>query len=348
MLVGPPGTGKGIIDEIKAFWTDAMDPTGGHAFKVASDSMTRASMIDELNKATSVHIPKEGPPITMHSLLVAAEEFQVLLPTYDPSTVSVLNALWNNKETHSETRRHGPAKEVKIVRPQLNIIGGMQPSYLAEHFPDATWNTGLIRRIIMVYASEAPRKELFTGDNGAARAKNRILQRLGQISLLYGQMKWTQDAAEKINEWHMAGCPPEPGHTKLQVYNTSRTELAIKLCMVSTISRTADFTIELTDVNRAIEWLVEAESHMPDIFRAMQGKSDAAVIDELHYHMMELWVRNGKKPIATPSIVHFLSTRVAADKIQRVMQIAEGANIITRYAGTETWYPRPRHQHGVE
>ena len=348
MLVGPPGTGKGIIEEVKSMWTETMDPTGGSAFVVGSDSMTRASMIDELSKAKSVTMTKEGPPLIHHSLLIASEEFQVLLPTYDPNTVSVLNALWNNRDHHSETRRHGPSKDVKIPMPQLNIIGGMQPSYLAEHFPDATWNTGLIRRIIMVYSSEKRLQPLFIDNNGAARAKKRILERLGQLSLLHGQMKWHSEAADKINQWHLSGCPPEPGHTKLQVYNTSRTEFAVKLCMVSAISRTFDFAIELEDVDRSIAWLIEVEKSMPDIFRAMQGKSDAAVIDELHYHMMELWVKNGKKPIPLSSIVHFLSTRVPADKIQRVMQIAEGANVITRYAGTDTFYPRPRHQHGVE
>src|SRR5262249_39802036 len=121
-----------------------------------------------------------------------------------------------------------------------------------------------------------------------------------------------------------------------------------KLSMISAISRTADLVIELDDVKRAISWLLEAESHMPDIFRAMQGKSDAAVIDELHYHLMELWVRGGKKPIPASSLFHFLSTRVPADKIPRVLQIAEVSNVITRYAGTDTFYPRPRHQHGVE
>src|SRR5262249_47530758 len=154
-----------------------------------------------------------------------------------------------------------------------------QPAYLAEHFPDATWNTGLIRRIIMVYASEAPKMRLFLEDRNAARTKGKMLQRLGQISLLYGKMKWTVDAAEHIDNWQWEGGPPTPGHSKLQSYNASRTEFAAKLSMISAISRTADLVIELDDVKRAISWLLEAESHMPDIFRAMQGKSDAAVID---------------------------------------------------------------------
>lgn len=347
MLVGPPGSGKGIIDDVKAFWTEARDPTGGSAFKVAPDSMTRASMIDDLSEAKIVHILKSGPPLIYHSLLVASEEFQVLLPAFDPGMVSVLNALWNNKEEHYETRRHGPAKEVKISKPQLNIIGGMQPSYLAE-FPEATWNTGLIRRIIMVYASGAPRKPLFTSPKGLAHKKQIILDRLGQLSLIYGQAKWHQAAADRIANWHWEGCAPEPTHTKLQFYNESRTELAIKLSLISTLSRTADLQIELEDVDRALGWLFEAEKSMPDVFRAMLGRSDSAILDELHYYMMELWRRQKKEPITKASVYHFLSSRVPSDRIDRLVYTAESANIIMRIAGTETWVPRPRHQHGVE
>lgn len=347
MLVGPPGSGKGIIDTVRSFWIEARDPTGGAAFKVAPDSMTRASMIDDLSEAKIVHILKSGPPLIYHSLLIASEEFQVLLPAFDPGMVSVLNALWNNKEEHYETRRHGPAKEVKIAKPQLNIIGGMQPSYLAE-FPEATWNTGLIRRIIMVYASDAPIKPLFTSTKGQAHKKQSILNRLGQLSLLYGQVKWQPDAATKINEWYVDGGQPAPTHTRLQYYNTSRAELAIKLCIISTLSRTAELIIEMVDVDRALEWLTSAEKHMPDVFRAMLGKSDASILDELHYFMMEYFRRNNKQAVSKALIYHFLASRVPSDRIDRLVYTAEAANIISRLAGTETWIPRPRHQHGTE
>lgn len=347
MLVGPPGSGKGIIDEVKLLWREARNPTGGEAFKVAPDSVTRASLIDDLAKADCVHQPKIGPVFIYHSLLVASEEFQVLLPTFDPGMVSVLNALWNNKEEHHETRRHGPAKDVKISRPQLNILGGMQPSYLAE-FPESTWNTGLIRRILMVYSAGAPIKPLFGTTKGIAHKKQALLDRLGQLSLLYGQMKWTADAANKIATWHIDGGPPTPTHAKLQYYNHSRTEFVIKLAVISAISRTAQFVIELEDVDRGIDWLLQAEKYMPDVFRAMLGKSDMSILEELHYFLMDLWRKQKKAPIAKSSIYHFLSSRATSDRIDRLVYIAESSNIIVRVAGTETWLPRAKNLHGVE
>jgi hypothetical protein len=349
MLVGPPGSGKGIIEEVRAFWVGTDDPTGGKAFRVSPDSMTKASFVDELNKATVVHLPKVGPPDTRHELLVASEEFQVLLPAWDSGMVGTLNALWNNRDEHSETRRHGPVKELTIKKPYTNILAGVQPSYLAEHFTDATWETGFVRRVIMIYGADAPRKKLFERDKSVHRLRKNILGRLSHLSTLYGEAKWAPDASIKMNDWYMEGGHPVPDHSKLKWYNETRAEFIIKLSLISALSRTSELLIEVQDVERAMNWLFSAERYMPDVFRAMQGRSDAAILDELHYFMWNLWEKNGKKPIAGRLIYHFLSVRVPTEKIDRIVDVAERSNIIARLGGTpDDWIPRPRHQHGVE
>ena len=36
------------------------------------------------------------------------------------------------------------------------------------------------------------------------------------------------------------------------------------------------------------------------------------------------------------------------DKIEKILMMADRANIISRIAGTDTYMPRPKHLHGVE
>jgi len=96
-------------------------------------------------------------------------------------------------------------------------------------------------------------------------------------------------------------------------------------------------------------WLVEAETMMPDIFRAMVGKSDNQVIEELWYFMEGLWRRNKQQPIHTSALRRFLMIRAPSDKIEPIIRAAEGADVIARKAGTEDlWLPRPKHLHGME
>src|SRR5512135_2188504 len=108
MLVGAPGVGKQVIEEARSVFRSVMKPdTQLRAFKLASDSVTRASLIDELGKAEQTILPPEGKAVTTHTLALFSEEFRVLLPSYDQDFISRLDGLYNGKDEHSESRRTG-------------------------------------------------------------------------------------------------------------------------------------------------------------------------------------------------------------------------------------------------
>ncbi|HYG36114.1 MAG TPA: hypothetical protein VEC99_15090, partial [Clostridia bacterium] len=91
------------------------------------------------------------------------------------------------------------------------------------------------------------------------------------------------------------------------------------------------------------------EAKMPDIFRDMQGKSDKQILDDLHDYMFRLFIRD-KRPVHIARIVAFLTTKVPADKVMRVIELAERSELIQREAGkTDLYIPRPMdHLPGVE
>ena len=349
LLVAPPGGGKQVINVVKELWRDTIDPaTNRPIFSVGADSVSRASIIDDLAKSKCTRMTPDGL-FTYHSLLVAVEEFEVILHTYDPSFISILNSIWNNPSDHRETRRHGPAREVTIPNPTFNIIGGVTPAYFVAHFPDEAWNTGLIRRVLMIYSSEALDGDIFEDLPEQEPIREVLLHRLAQAAQLFGPAIWTPEAVAVIREWRENSYSPKPTHSRLSHYLSSRTQFIVKLALVSAVSRTGTLTILDVDVRRAQEWLFEAESFMPDIFRAMIGKSDSQIIEELHFYMQTTWIKNKQTPFSTASIKKFLGQRLPSEKVDPVLKLAEGMDVIARRAGADDlWIPRPKHLHAPE
>jgi len=362
LLVAGPGVGKKIVETVRWFWANTKVPNSTEeAFHVGPDSMTKASLVDNIESAVKVHIPPDGSPITYHSLLVASEEFSVLLPEYNAEYIATLNGIWNNKDHHTETRRYGTHQLVDIENPTLNLLGGYQPAMLGSKFPEDAWATGLVRRIIMIHSTKGEYKDLGHVDPKKETVRQKILEKISQISQMYGECTWDGERFAEgceapsfaaVRAWDKSGFPdggePVPTHSKLQYYNKSRTEHLLKLSIVSAIARTGMMNIQLQDVRRAIYWLTEAEKRMPDIFREMIGKSDAQVLEELQRYLLAEWARSKRQPVQEVMLFKFLVGRVPHEKAQSLLETADKAGIISRIANTRTYIPVPRQEHGVE
>lgn len=351
ILVAHPGVGKQIIETGHDLLNAINEPGNSKApaFHLGSNSCTKASLIDELNSASCTHIVQSGT-VSYHSLTFMSEEFSVLLPNYDLEFIGKLNYIFDNKPRYSETRRHGPVRRVSIDFPQLNILGGAQPAYFQSTFPEEAWTTGLSRRIIMVYANEAPLRSLFYIPAIPANSYTSVLIRLAHLSELWGEITWGTGCREFIDEWHLGGEEPKPTHSRLTHYNRSRYLFVMKLAIVATISRSGTFAMELCDLQRAFEWLFEAEALMPDVFRAMAGKSDREILERLHQFAYGLYVKQGRKtPITTNQLWTFLTHQVPSGHIPAIMHSAARLGYMGLMPGTnDMWIPRPQMQHGVE
>lgn len=344
MLVAAPGVGKQVIMKADKLWRTTKEAPGGPpAFRCAPTQMTKAALIDALAEAKQTKLVK-GANLQYSSLLVAAEEFQVLLPSYDTEFISTLNAIYNNPDIpYEEHRRTGAVKKISIELPQLNILAGVQPAYFVSTFPEEAWSTGLARRIIMIYASEGKFQELFTDGEEPEDSEHweQLQLQLAQISHLYGCCKWHESAAQLLADWHRAKGPPTPTHSKLLGYNNSRTMFAIKLAIVSAVARTGQLIISDEDVQRGLSWLLNAERLMPDVFREMIGKSDSQVIDELHYMVIQEQART-RKAVPTSLVWEFLRQRVPSEKIDKIVQSALKAGVLFNPGGApDLWQAKP-------
>jgi hypothetical protein len=353
LLVGPPGSGK----------TEAIYParellSEAKKFKIAPDNLTKAALVDSLTSADRKIVLPGNKLVEYHSLTIMQDEFGVLVAAHDLELLSVVSKLFDNPRTYSEQRRHhDEGKERILVHPQLNILAGSTPLFLGSLLPEEAWGQGFASRLIMIYCETVPYTELFRGgdDIGVDASRSSLIRGLQQLARLLGRWYWDTDAARELVRWHKAGMDPVPSHSRLQYYVIRRVIHMLKLCCISAASRVAmhfngepEMRITLPDVNRARDWMLHAESLMPDIFRGMEYRSDAAVIQALHYYAWRQWAVD-RRPLHEARLIQFLNAHgVRSERVMRVIEVAERSGVLRRDAGSKLYTPRPSNEHGME
>jgi hypothetical protein len=185
---------------------------------------------------------------------------------------------------------------------------------------------------MLVYSgAEAPQDifgDVFSDDEKA----NDLIHDLKIIGKYYGAMKVTEEAAELINEWHKKGGEPAPDHPKLLHYNTRRTAHLLKLSMAASASDNDSLIINIDHVAEALDWLVEAEGMMPDIFKSMKNGGDGQTIADAYHYLYTIWVKE-KKPVSEHRLFHFLQERTAAPNVVRIAEVMEKAGLVKKQYG---------------
>ena len=345
MLVAPPGVGKSeAIKRTERLWARS------NKLHIAANSVTSASLIDGLLEAHTA-IPISTGILEYNTLLIACDEFGVFMPTYESDFMSKLTKLYDNPNIYRERRRHfNGGKEMQITQPQLTMIAGSQPGYLAAMLPELAWSQGLMSRFVMIYSATSPKLDLFTSSQTGARFENELAERIVALSDKIGNVSWSDDAADAMRSYYAAGMPPEPEHSRLVHYRVRRPVHMIKLCLISAMSSNPDaMQIQLTDVERAKLWLLSAEHKMTDVFHSMEGKSDISILQDLHYAMWHKFL-SSKAPIHETWIYQFLSSRTTSDKVFRLIDVAVKAGMLRQELGinSKLYTPRPKHEHGLE
>lgn len=322
LLVAPPGVGKSV----SIFQGRALTE-GTKALKIAPDDVTKASLIDHLARAEQTKIYSATEMVQYHSLQVSADEFGVLVPAHDSGFLSVMNALYDNRAMYKESRR-GRETDLVIQNPQVNLLAGTQPDFLANLLPPEAWGMGFMSRMLMVYAGKSAKPKLF-GKKLRVNTTD-LAHDLKIITEMHGEMEWDPEAEELLVEWYDGGMEPVPEHSKLKHYTPRRILTMLKLCIVSAVSRGNDMMILKDDVERARDWLLEIEGVMPDVFKDMAGQSDATVIQDLHYYVMKFCSDPSNKSgfISRSRIDSFLMARTPAYNAENIVKLCIRAKIL--------------------
>ena len=114
----------------------------------------------------------------------------MLLPAYDTEYITVMNRIYNNPPRYKETRRHGKQQTAEVPFPQLNILAGIQPGWMATAFPPEAWSSGLTSRTIMIYAADGPLLSLLAPPVPRGPLRQQMLQQLEQLAGMWGPVRW--------------------------------------------------------------------------------------------------------------------------------------------------------------
>jgi hypothetical protein len=315
-LIGHPGTGKSrTVAEGRKLLMKLPD------FFLAPISLTFASMIDALEKSKRSIIRQPEGEVTYNTLFLCVDEMRTFIHKYDPEMISGLSHFYDPAAYQQD--RRGREHKTRIECALLNMLTGATPQDLLSFMPENAWGQGFTSRSIMIFSDER-----IIGDDFAPKVKppsDDLLHDLKVINSLYGEFTVTEAYRAAINQWRALGEPPTPDHPKLTHYITRRKVHIYKLSMLASVNRSGGLVLTEADFLQALEWLVEAETHMPDIFKAGAMNADAGAMDEIQHYVRINDLGTG---VSEQRIVHFARERVPITSILRIIEIMEGAGQI--------------------
>jgi hypothetical protein len=340
MLIGDPGMGKGVVKATADIWRSTKDKDGIKAFYVGSNDYTKASLFDALFDAVQIHGPTG---YKYNCLLLANDEFANTFPIYDPAFLSLLSTVWDADQPYSERRRKNGQPQV-IEKPIITFLIGYQGALLHKILIKEANDQGLLRRTILIWNEHTSTDSLLAGSPPNQEIKKRICTYLGAIRSLAGTMTWEKNSNGEditqtiIDKWEQAGSHPRPTHPHLLNYTRTRPQFLIKLSMIASMSESLDMCIRPRHVERALDWLLEAEVVMPKVFESMKpANTDAEVMEAFYAYALS---KQSENPpgirLTTETLKLWLGATVPTPKVIPILNQMEATGCFVREKNN-TW-----------
>lgn len=328
VLTGPAGVGKSLCTSTVYDLLDELR-TPETPFHIAPTSVTKASLIDALADAERRIVrPLETPAVvSFNSLTIVPNEFGVFLPSWEGDFMSTLTDLWDCGR-YAETRRTSKIN-INIPHTQLNLFSATTPAHLTNLLPEGAWEQGFMSRTLIIYSGEVVHTDLFLFDHLDDKMRAELLHDLRDIYKMFGEFSVDEDAKLAINDWAKAGGPPIPDHPKLTSYRTRRPAHLLKLMVIASAATDSDRVITLDNFAEALDWLVELETFMPDVFKSMKSGGDGRAIEECWHYAYTSWLKH-QQPVPEAKLIAFLQERVPVHNIERILDVMTRAQLLTK------------------
>lgn len=317
MLIAPPSMGKTILStRVSSLWRSTDD------LIVAPSNLTKASLVDELAAAErNVTRLNMIPAVeTFNSIQLAVNEMGNFITSYDNEFINFLTDVYDC-DRYEERRRGNRDNPINIEKTQLTMYGCTTTSWLGQFMPEGAWDQGFISRVILIHSGVKRKVSLFAKRENKDKLFKQLAFDLNIISKVNGEFTFEEDAAQAMDNWHMAGNPPEPDHPKLEHYKGRRTTHVLKLMMVASIAESNDLVLTLDHFTQALDLILEAEEHMPDIFKSMNSGGDMKVIEDCWHTVYKLYRHRGDTPVEEHIVLKFLQEQLPSHSVERVLQI---------------------------
>jgi len=288
VLIGPSGARKGTAMK------PALEFLRKKGIHLAAECTTQQGLIRELNRSTTgadVDIETGVIKGQHSSLTIFSPELTVFLGYGMRELISYLTdwydcrAPWIYRPKNKELVDEIPATWV-------NLLGATTPELLRATLTEEAWGSGLLSRIIFVYASKKGKvvaAPTLTKDEIAV--KDDLEADLDDIMITEGEYKLTDGLWNEWVSWYTKHSEDKPFEdSKFDGYCTRRPVHLLKLCMIMNASRGGGMVLTEEDFTRALETLLEVEKPMGRTF----GGIGTSRLADVQYRIMQTLQQEGQ------------------------------------------------------
>lgn len=241
------------------------------------------AVIREIKK--SVTNFNDGTVIRMQSAVVCfASELAVFLGRQNAEFQAYLTDWYDSPSEWTRTTKHQGVDDISGLC--FSIIGAMAPDWIPHVFTPESIGGGFTSRVMFV--PEYKKAKTIANPNKAPPMNGRRDRLVADLQVINNTMKgpfFLSDKAEKFYEdWYTEddrllqegdfAVPDRAFHT----YCGRRPTLLRKVSMCLSASRGNSQVVELEDIERALDWMEEAETKMPGTFSSVGRSSQSSAL----------------------------------------------------------------------
>lgn len=231
----------------------------GSDISVASDSITREALIQELEGAHRQFTIDDGQALIDHcSLTVVSGEFSVFLGQKNFTLLSFLCDVFDCKAVWKYSTKHEGKETLYGV--WFSILGATTKDLLLNSLPLASIGGGLTSR--MLFIVEDKRAKRITSPYLPPEIREQLVQMLRQIYRLQGEMKFAPGAFEFFDKWYQTA--PE-GHTE---FDEREHIYVLKVAMIVAAAHKRNYIV-IEDLQRALDELAKIKDRMEEAYRGI-------------------------------------------------------------------------------
>lgn len=285
MLMGEPGTGKGVAsDLLQSVLRDAgyeyfaADRSSKEKFlqDLADGISFNKTSVDDLLESVTFGEKDSLLPTESRECLILAEEFSDFLGQNNSDFVAFLTKVWSFSGTYRYRLKTG--RSVGITEPFINILGGSSSAAFALTFPPEIIAQGFLARLVLVNG-EATGKRVSFPKQVDFSLMQELSQSLARIKAnVSGAIHLTEKAEADLDLLNQSfGGVDDP---RFRDYNVRRFTQLLKLCTICCAAR-GDNSLRIEDVERAHDLLCETEHQMPRALGAFGKSKNADVSNKI-------------------------------------------------------------------
>ena len=286
VLTGPPGviqksTTAGVGHRLLAH-------VPGVVF--GPDSATWHGMIQRFNSAEATVDTARGPakisPMSM-SVSELGSFLKLTQEGLDSFLIEMFDGQVRAHRWEHLTQTHG---SVGVWNGALNLIGCTTLGWLRENVPASALETGVISRIMFVYADQkrelisVPKLDPRWSTKASRDREAKLIDDLIDIGRLRGPFELAPDAYEWQDQWYRRFGDARSEalvSERFDVYRSRRQTYAFKIAMILAAARNHHPTIRVEDIRDAVAHLERLDSGVARIFETIGGPAEAQHVREV-------------------------------------------------------------------